>query len=890
MSGISLKALINKSTPALRDALEQAAVCAHRLTHHEVDVEHLLQALLQDRSASFRQLLQHFAIRDDRLQDELARNLEKLRGGNTRNPVLSARLIVWLRTAWLHASLENDHSLIGDAHLLRALFSDAQLRSIPDQECPSLQALTAAQLDEYLRQQPRSEASSPQTAAPHSAAADLRTPALDLYAPDLTARASAGEIDPVLGRDREIRQMIDILMRRRQNNPILTGEAGVGKTAVVEGLALRIAAGDVPDVMRNVRLRTLDLGLLQAGASVKGEFENRLRQVIDEVRAAAQPIILFIDEAHTLIGAGGNAGQNDAANLLKPALARGELRTIAATTWAEYKKYFEKDAALARRFQRVAVDEPSEAQAVDMLRAVAAKMAQHHGIRILDQAVIDAVRLSTRFLTDRQLPDKAISVLDTACARVALSRSARPAMLEDNQVLIDNIRREMQVLEQEHPNRSKHAERLARLHSRLDALLADQAQLQAAQQKQKQLVSRLDDLRTQLAQLQKQNEAQSKPRRGRPSNAPDLLIAHLESTEIELRKLHQEFPLIHDCVDNLSVAEVIAGWTGIPLGKMMHDELATVRRLPELLKARIIGQDHAIDSIARRIQIARASMEDPGKPKGVFLLVGPSGVGKTETAHALADTLYGGSRNLITINLSEYQEAHSVAGLKGSPPGYVGYGEGGVLTEAVRRRPHSVLLLDEVEKAHPDVLELFYQVFDKGLLEDAEGRQVDFRNTVILLTSNAGSALIQRAVAHGVQDDDQGPVHTPGPEDLLGLLKDELHQRFKPAFLGRLSIIPYLPLSQETIRAIVAQKLQQLRLRARDHHNAEMTYAPQLVDVIAQRCSEVETGARDADRILSDEVLSGTSAGILNRLADGLPVRRIHIDVHGEDQLNFEVA
>lgn len=887
MTALSLKALISKAAPELRDALEQAAVFAHQRSHHEVDVEHLLSALLRSHDADFRQLLQHFTVRDDRLEQELSRNLDQLRVGNTRNPVLAARLISWLRTAWLHASLESSHPLFSAAHLLRALFGDAQLRSISEQECPSLLALTPARIDEYLQQLPARPASSQSPAAASSVQG--KTPALDLYAPDLTARAAAGEIDPVLGRDREIRQMIDILMRRRQNNPILTGEAGVGKTAVAEGLALRIAAGDVPEVMRKVRLRSLDLGLLQAGASVKGEFENRLRQVIDEARSSAAPVILFIDEAHTLIGAGGSAGQNDAANLLKPALARGELRTIAATTWAEYKKYFEKDAALARRFQRVAVDEPSEAQATDMLRAVAAKMAEYHGIRILDQAVVDAVRLSTRFLTDRQLPDKAISVLDTACARVALSRSARPALLEDNQVLIDNTRREIHVLEQEHPDRNRHGERLARLRSRLDGLLGDQQKLQQAQQKQQQLVARLDELRSQLA-LQQKQQPPAKPRRGRPSHAPDLLIAHLDSTEQELRRLHQEFPLIHDCVDSLTIAEVLSGWTGIPLGKMMHDELATVRRLPELLRARIIGQDHAIDVIAQRIQIARASMEDPGKPKGVFLLVGPSGVGKTETAHALADTLYGGTRNLVSINLSEYQEAHSVAGLKGSPPGYVGYGEGGVLTEAVRRRPHCVLLLDEAEKAHPDVLELFYQVFDKGVLEDAEGRQIDFRNTIILLTSNAGSALVQRAFAHGVQDEDHPVPRTPTADDLQLLLKDELQRVFKPAFLGRLTTIPYLPLDADSIRAIVAQKLQRLSARAREQHQAEMTYSPQLVDMLAQRCSEVESGARDADRILSEHVLSGTSTGILNRLAEGLPVRRIHIAVHGEDQLCFEVA
>ncbi len=880
MSTISLRALISKARSDLHKALENAATRALKHTHHEVDIEHFLLELLDSDPSDLRVCLQQQGISLERVLSELNSALAQHRGGNTRNPVLSQRLVQCLRHAWLHASLEGSKNDFSSRDVLFALLNDSMLRLIVDQQLPTLASIP----HQNLRQQASINGDDSIT---KTVAVDGKTPNLDLYTIDLVERAQRGAIDPVLGRDREIRQMIDVLMRRRQNNPILTGEAGVGKTAIVEGLALRIVANDVPEPLKNVRLLTLDLGLLQAGASVKGEFENRLRGVIDEVHSSPRPIILFIDEAHTMIGAGGAAGQNDAANLLKPALARGELRTIAATTWAEYKKYFEKDAALSRRFQRVAVDEPSEAQAIDMLRAMATTMAKHHGVRIIDSAVADAVRLSSRFMPDRQLPDKAVSVLDTACARVALSRTTTPSLLEDNTRLMESIEREMVALESEKMGSGHHDQRLARLRGQLDELKQDRQQLSVALQRQKQLVEQIDELREKIISDYEGTET-VRPKRGRSNQ---LLYTRLNGYEDELRHLHEICPLIFNCVDSHTVAEVISRWTGIPLGKMLNDEIAAVRELEHTLGQRVIGQESALSTIAERIRIAHASLEDPSRPKGVFLLVGPSGVGKTETALALADTLYGGERNVITINLSEYQEAHTVSALKGSPPGYVGFGEGGVLTEAVRRKPHSVVLLDEVEKAHPDVIELFYQVFDKGYMEDAEGRLIDFRNTVILLTSNVASQKIQMAVEHGVHDrgNDDAISHTPTADELGELIRDDLVRTFKPAFIGRVTVVPYFPLGSDHLRRIVALKLSQMASRAKNNHQAVFTWDDPVVDSIANRCLDVDSGARDADRILTRTILAEVSQSILARMADKLPVRRIHVGINASAELLVEV-
>jgi type VI secretion system protein VasG len=896
----NLKALIATLNPTTRRALEAAANVALSRTHHDIDIEHVLLELLDAADSDLVAILAAYGVDTVTLESNLLDNLAHFRTGNTRNPVLSPNISLWFESAWLKASINYGATQLRSGFLLLALLTDERVARLVDSGCAVLKAIPLNDLQEKLPQILRlsneggnekhhssgdaSSSSASGVSAASQQSHDRRTPALDKYTINLTEQARNSKIDPVLGRDAEVRQMIDILLRRRQNNPILTGEPGVGKTAVVEGLALRIVQGDVPDVLKNVTLRTLDLGLLQAGASVKGEFESRLRSVIDEVKASLSPIILFIDEAHTMIGAGGQAGQNDAANLLKPALARGELRTIAATTWAEYKKYFEKDAALARRFQVVKVEEPSEEIAIQMLRGVAEAMEKHHKVRILDEAVMDAVRISSRYIVGRQLPDKAISVLDTACARVALSRASVPAAVEDLTRLIENIDRETAALKKE--EEAVHAKRLEELQARRHKLEQDLAVQRAAFDTQRALVDEIAELRKQLSDI----GATQAPTAGTPKNVAESNITELREKLAErqrqLHDNHKTQPLIYDCVDAATVAEVVSGWTGIPLGRMVADEIDTVRNLKSLLEQRVVGQGHALELIAERIQIAKASLEDPSKPKGVFLLVGPSGVGKTETALALADTLYGGERNLITINMSEYQEAHSVSGLKGSPPGYVGYGEGGVLTEAVRRRPYSVVLLDEVEKAHPDVLELFFQVFDKGILEDAEGREIDFKNTVIILTSNVGTDIIMKAVEHGVTAN--GKKRAPTPEDLLELMRADLQKTFKLAFLGRLSIVPYYPIKDEVMRLIVGLKLGKVRQRLLTNHGAALAYDDSLLNLIVSRCTEVDSGARDADSIISKTVLSRMSDEVLTRLAQGQAVQRVELKVK-KDKLSVLV-
>jgi len=892
----NLKPLVAKLNSTTRRALETAANMALSLTHHEVDIEHVLLALLDRNDTDLNAIMGAYAVDRARLQSDLQKSLQQFRTGNTRNPVLSGNIPQWLESAWLNASITYGAAQIRSGFLLLALLAEERIARVVQGTCNALNVVSVedlkTSLPNILRQSRevsdlridgQGTSSTESAQHPSNEASAKPTPALDKYTNDLTAQALAEKIDPVLGRDTEVRQMIDILLRRRQNNPILTGEPGVGKTAVVEGLALRIAEGDVPAVLKNVKLKSLDLGLLQAGASVKGEFESRLRAVIDEVKASLVPVILFIDEAHTMIGAGGQAGQNDAANLLKPALARGELRTIAATTWAEYKKYFEKDAALARRFQVVKVEEPSEDAAIQMVRGIAPSMETHHKVRILDEAVVAAVRLSTRYLAGRQLPDKAISVLDTACARVALSRASMPAAIEDLVRLIENLDREAAALEKEQDG--VHVGRLSELHARRKELEDDLEKQRTAFEAQRALVERIGTLRKELEEASRAGApgpgAVTKgkvAKKGKPME--DNIAAHREAlheAQQKLRNDHKAQPLIYDCVDSATIAEVISGWTGIPLGRMVANEIDVVRNLKDLLEQRVVGQGHALELIAQRIQIAKASLEDPGKPKAVFLLVGPSGVGKTETALALADTLYGGERNLITINMSEYQESHSVSGLKGSPPGYVGYGEGGVLTEAVRRKPYSVVLLDEVEKAHPDVLELFFQVFDKGVLEDGEGREVDFKNTIILLTSNVGTDLIMQAVERGVSVD--GKTRQPSPEDLLELLRKDLQRAFKPALLGRLSVVPYYPIKDEVMRIIVALKLDKIKRRLWMNHGATLTYDDALLDMIVSRCTEVDSGARDADTIISKSVLSQMSNEVLVRMAQGRQVQSVSLKV-----------
>lgn len=863
---MSLKSLFDKLDDACRNASEGAAALCLTQQQHEVDIEHLLLKLLETDNGEMLRILRHYGAASDRLAGELERTIATFRSGNTRTPVLSPRLTRLIERAWVSASIEHGARRIHGGHLLLALLADDELRRIVASGARELEKINAddlkAHLDELVGPGPAQATATPDdTAADHGPApaeGHCRTLALDHYTVDLTASARAGHIDPVLGREAEVRQIVDILTRRRQNNPILTGEAGVGKTAVVEGLARRIADGDVPPPLAGVQLRTLDLGLLQAGAGVKGEFEKRLKDVIEEVSRSVTPIVLFIDEAHTLIGTGGQAGQGDAANLLKPALARGELRTIAATTWAEYKKYFEKDAALARRFQVVRIEEPDEATAIHMLRGLAGHMRAHHDVTLRDEAVTQAVRLSHRYLSGRQLPDKAVSVLDTACARVALARTTLPGALEDTRRRIDNLTAEIASLERERREGHDHDDTLAALDAALNTAREEAGELERRWTAQQAVVERLGALERELDET------------GDDARADDI-ARRIGETRRELAQAQGGEPLVHGHVDGNAVAEVISGWTGIPLGKMLADELATVRRLPSLLGERVLGQDHALEAIGQRIAISRAGLDDPAKPVGVFLLLGPSGVGKTETALALADTLYGGERNVITINMSEYQEAHTVSGLKGSPPGYVGYGEGGVLTEAVRRRPYSVVLLDEVEKAHPDVLELFFQVFDKGVLDDGEGREIDFRNTIILLTSNVGTdAIMERCLGHAAP---------PAPEAIVAALRDTLNTTFKPAFLGRLSIVPYYPVHGEILRRIVTMKLERIRQRFLHNHRAGLTFSPAVVEAIAARSTDSDSGARSIDHILAGTLMPELAAHVLDRMAANDPVEHLEVDL-----------
>ena len=877
-----LKTLIAKLNPASRQATERAASLCLSRGHYEVDLEHLFVTLLDEPASDVVVVLRANGVDTNALRADLERELGRLKTGNTRTPVFSVHLIALFEQAWLIASLDTQIGRIRSGHLLLALVGAPDLARFAQRMSPLFAHVPATELkhrfDEATEGSAEAErvqsaaSDEPDDTAIPAAPGVSRTPALDTYTTNLTERARAGKIDPVIGREGEIRQVIDILMRRRQNNPILTGEAGVGKTAVVEGLALRIAADDVPAPLRGVALHVLDMGLLQAGASVKGEFENRLKSVIDEVKKSPHPIILFIDEAHTIIGAGGQAGQNDAANLLKPALARGELRTVAATTWSEYKKYFEKDAALARRFQVVKVEEPSEALASAMLRGMAALMEQHFDVRILDEAITEAVRLSHRYISGRQLPDKAISVLDTACAKVALAHSATPAAIDDANKRIERLDAEIAALEREAAaGASSHEERLAELRTERDDTLAALTQSNARYDEERALVTQIEALRNELDALRALS--------GDASANADQRHSLRERLGGEMAKLHAlqgNQPMVPLQVDAHVVAEIVASWTGVPLGRMVKDELQTVLNLQELLAARVIGQDHALDAIAQRVRTANANLEDPDKPRGVFMFVGPSGVGKTETALALADILYGGERKLITINMSEYQEAHSVSGLKGSPPGYVGYGEGGVLTEAVRRNPYSVVLLDEVEKAHPDVLEMFFQVFDKGSMDDAEGRNIDFRNTLIILTSNVGSSAVMQACLN------KGVDERPGPDELAETLRPLLYKTFKPAFLGRMKTVPYYPIPDDVLADIIELKLGRIQRRIEANHRARFDWDESLVDAVLARCTEVDSGARNVDHILNGTLLPEIAQHVLERMADGASLELIAVRANAE--------
>ncbi|TKJ86412.1 type VI secretion system ATPase TssH [Pseudomonas koreensis] len=845
---MELASLIGRLNPDNRRALERAAQRCLQRGHHFVEIEHLLLELLDIEGGDLAFLLPRFGLERDALTAEINKALDLFKAGSTRTPALSSHTLGLLEDAVVQASVLGLDS-IRSGLLLLALVDRDERRSLLLNSASSLLRIPKEALRANLLEWTENSREHVGPRAVSSAnPATRQDSVLDQYTQDLTADAHAGRIDPIVGRDGEIRQCIDILLRRRQNNPILVGAPGVGKTAVVEGLALRIAAGDVPPSLQEVSLRVLDLGLLQAGAGVKGEFEQRLKGVIDAVRSADKPIILFIDEAHTLIGAGGAEGGSDAANLLKPALARGELRTLAATTWLEYKKYFEKDPALARRFQLVQVEEPDEITAVEMLRGVAAKLEQHHGVQVLDAAIHEAVKLSHRYISGRQLPDKAISVLDTACARVALGQHDVPPPLESLRHRQQSLQEEVERLRREQATGLDHRERITLLESESKSNVQAIRELQTRWGEERVAVRELLDTRRELLALSERADSD------KPDEATDSRIDHLAAEllrlEAGLDAIRQDDPLVPEQVDTKTVAAVIAGWTGIPVGKMLADEAHAVRTLGTRMGQRVMGQSTALNTIAQRLQAYRAGLTDPQKPVGVFLLVGPTGVGKTETAYALADALYGGERNLISINLSEYQEAHTVSQLKGAPPGYVGYGSGGVLTEAVRRKPYSVVLLDEIEKAHPDVLEAFYNVFDKGLMEDGTGLVVDFKNTVMLATSNVGAELLLDT-----------PIAQLGSEAFNEALHKVLLQAFRPAFLARMTVVAYRPLDEATLEGIVLAKLEKLRGRYKAATGKQFEFDSGIVKAVLAKCSAA--GARDVENVLMTQVTGKLAEWVL---------------------------
>lgn len=892
MISIDLKALVGKLNESTRIALEGAAGLCLSRTHYNVEIEHWLIKLLENSDSDINAVLKKYEVNPGRLLQQLNTELDRIRAGNTRAPALSPNIVDLAKNAWLLASVEYGHALATSAHVLAALLLDENLRRQINVE--ELRKIAPESLRDMVRAVVGTTGESANSAMGDVSAADgapstampSKSPALDKFTVNLTEAAKQGKIDAVLGRDEEIRQIIDILIRRRQNNPILTGEAGVGKTAVVEGFAMRIASGDVPDPLKGVIVRSLDLGLLQAGASVKGEFENRLKSVIAEVKASPEPIIMFIDEAHTLIGAGGKEGQGDAANLLKPALARGELRTIAATTWAEYKKYFERDPALTRRFQVVKIEEPSESKAIDMMRAISVMLQNHHKVRILDEAIVDSVRLSSRYITARQLPDKSVSLLDTACARVALSQSATPAAIEDTRRRITQCETNILSLERENATLGNCDEVIAQLKQERASLEETLTTQEQQWQEEKKIVAQIHELQQKIEddfQLSRSPLSSQENKDKTPLNVEELqsIKAQLHSLIDDLEKVQGDEPMMQINVDSQAIAEVVANWTGIPVGKMVANEIQQVLQLGKNLGERVIGQPHALEAIAQAIRTSRAGLTDPRKPVGVFFMVGSSGVGKTETALALADILYGGEQNITVINMSEFKEEHKVSMLLGSPPGYVGYGEGGVLTEAVRRKPYSVVLFDEMEKAHPGVQDVFYNLFDKGTIKDGEGRDIDFRNTVIIMTSNAGEEHI-RAMCAAAEE-------KPDPETLLENFRPQLLRYFKPAFLGRSTIIPYYPLGDEDLMKICQINMRRIEKRVRQSYNAQFTYDEDVLLHIVARSQEVDTGARNIENILTRSMLPELASECLSRMAAGEEIKSIHVGCTEEGGFTYQI-
>ncbi len=898
MSDISRVALFGKLNSIGYKAIEGATVFCKLRGNPYVEMVHWFHQILQLQDSDLHAIIRAFKLDAGRLAHDMTAALDRLPRGATSISDLSAHLEDSIERSWVWSTLKYGDSQVRTGHVLLAMVKTPSLKNVllgmsrefekvkADTLTDDLEQIVAASPETNLRANDGSSVGG--GAVPGEASGAIgpaqmgKQEALAKFTVDLTERAREGKIDPVVARDDEIRQMVDILMRRRQNNPILTGEAGVGKTAVVEGFARRIANGDVPPALKDVALKALDIGLLQAGASMKGEFEQRLRSVIDEVQASPKPIILFIDEVHTLIGAGGSAGTGDAANLLKPALARGTLRTIGATTWAEYKKYIEKDPALTRRFQTVKVEEPDEAKGVLMLRGVVSVMEKHHRVQILDAALEAAVKLSHRYIPDRQLPDKAVSLLDTACARVAVSHHATPAAVEDSQRRIEALQTELEIIGRERVIGVDVAKREQSAKAALEAETARHAGLKVVWAREKAIVDEILALRARLREAVGKVDSPAPATAAPEGGAPAMSVEEQEQArtrlgvlQAELATVQGESPLVLPSVDEQAVGSVVSDWTGIPVGRMVKDEMATVLNLAATLGKRVIGQSHSLEMITRRVQTARAGLENPNKPIGVFMLAGPSGVGKTETALALAESLYGGEQNLITINMSEFQEAHSVSTLKGAPPGYVGYGEGGVLTEAVRRRPYSVVLLDEVEKAHPDVHEIFFQVFDKGVMEDGEGRLIDFKNTLIILTSNAGTDLIMSMC--------KDPELMPDPEGIAKALREPLLKVFPPALLGRIVTIPYYPLSDEVLGTIIRLQLGRVVKRIKANHGADLTYSDDVVKLIASRCTEPESGGRMIDAILTNTLLPALSLQFLTRITEGKATTSVAINANGTE-------
>ena len=894
----NLKSLLNRLGGVCRRTLDGAGALAHSQTHHAAEPEHWLRRMLDEADTDLTAIFRFHEVDVEKLRKDLDREIGEFRRGAGAPPTFSRSVLELASDAWGFASIDFGHPSVRTAHVICAVVANRPIAQISSEfEKISLESLRVnlevliAETAE-AHEQPLEVSSG---AASGAVGGATSTPSLDQFTRDLTEAARNDEIDPVLGRDREIRQIVDILGRRRQNNPILTGEAGVGKTAVVEGFALRIAAGDVPPALRDVSLKTLDMGLLVAGASVKGEFERRLKEVIEEVKSSSQPIILFVDEAHTLIGAGGQAGQGDAANLLKPALARGELRTIAATTWSEYKQYFETDAALTRRFQVVKVDEPDEARAISMMRGVAGMLERHHEVRILDEAVEASVRLSNRYLAGRQLPDKSISLLDTACSRVAIAQTTIPDEVESRQRGLEEIDREVGVLERETSTGIDHQERLDELRSRRDRVESEREAFHEQWENERELVERIRETRRTLegpgadASSQADDGETAESGGEEPGDASsnaevdaeveidtDRLREELGTLEEELEELQGETPLLQDRVDSQVVADVVAHWTGIPVGRMVANTMDTVLRLEEAMGETIVGQSHALAEIAEKMRTSRARLADARKPIGVFLMVGPSGVGKTETAITLAELLYGGRQNMTVINMSEFKEEHKVSLLMGSPPGYVGYGKGGVLTEAVRRSPYSVVLLDEMEKAHVGVFDIFNQVFDKGTLRDSEGRDVDFKNTVIIMTSNASADLVQKMCAD--------PETAPDPAGLIKALHPELLKTFRPEFIARTSLIPYYPLDRETLGAIARLQIARVEARvAENYPGAEFVCTPEAIEHIATVASDSPNGARSIHHVIEKRILPELSRSVLEKLAESETVKRLEVGVEEED-------